>query len=98
MPYLEVKKSTRGNKKYMAIFYDHNKKKVKTVHFGASGYEDFTQHKNEFRKERYLNRHRNEDWGNPMSAGSLSRWILWEYPDFNRAVREFMRRFGFRPL
>lgn len=96
MPYVDIKKSTRGNKKYMAIFYDHNKKKQKTIHFGATGYEDLTQHGDSFRKERYLNRHRNEDWNDYMTAGSLSRWILWEYTDFNRAVREYMKKFGLK--
>lgn len=98
MPYVSIQKSSRGNKKWMAVFYDHNKKRVKTTHFGATGYSDFTQHKDEFRKERYLNRHRNEDWNNPMTAGSLSRWILWQYPDFDRGVREYMKKFNFHKL
>jgi hypothetical protein len=29
----------------------------KSIHFGASGASDFTQHKNLLRKERYLQRH-----------------------------------------
>ena len=30
-----IKKSTNPKKKYMAIFYDENKKKIKTTHFGV---------------------------------------------------------------
>jgi len=41
----------------MAIFFNNEKQKIKTTHFGASGYSDFTQHKDEKRKQRYLERH-----------------------------------------
>lgn len=98
MPYLEIKKSNIKNKKWTAIFYDHNRLKEKTINFGDSRYEDYTQHKDEFRKGRYLNRHRNEDWNNPKTAGSLSRWILWEYKDIDKAVDEFRKKFGFKKL
>ena len=53
-----IKKSTNHKKKYMAIFYDKNKKKVKTTHFGAAGMSDYTKHKDKSRKRRYLTRHR----------------------------------------
>ncbi len=33
---VEIKPSTRKDKKFMAIFYD-NDKKVKTTHFGLKG-------------------------------------------------------------
>ncbi len=95
MPYLEIKKSNVKNKKWTAVFYDCNKKKVKTVHFGDNRYEDYTQHKNEIRKNAYLNRHRNENWNDFMTAGSLSRWILWEYESFDKAVEAFRKRFAF---
>lgn len=99
MPYLTITPSDMKTKKWKAIFYDHNKKKVKTVHFGAAGAEDYTQHKDPIRKDRYIQRHRaNEDWNNPMTAGALSRWVLWEYSNFDKAVASFRRRFGFHSL
>ena len=76
-----IKKSTNPEKKYMAIFYDDSKKKVKTTHFGAAGMSDYTKHKDPERKKRYLARHKaRENWNNYMSAGSLSRYILWGEP------------------
>jgi hypothetical protein len=37
------------------------------------------------KKESYLARHReNEDWNDVMSAGALSRWILWNKPTLKR--------------
>ena len=74
------KKSTNSKKKYMAVFYE-NGKKIKTTHFGAAGMSDYTKHKDPARKQRYMNRHRaTEDWSKPMTAGALSRFILWNKP------------------
>ena len=81
--------SNRQGKKYVAIFTELNddedgdyEKEIKRVHFGARGYEDYTTHHDDERKARYIARHRaREDWNDYMSAGALSRWILWEEKD-----------------
>jgi len=71
-----IKKSTNPKKKYMAVFYEKDKK-IKTTHFGCQGMSDYTKHKDKARKQRYMNRHKaTEDWSKPMSAGALSRYIL----------------------
>ena len=49
MKRVEVTKSTRQGKKYMAKVQSKDGTK-NTVHFGATGYKDFTQHKDEDRK------------------------------------------------
>lgn len=88
------KKSTNSAKKYMAVFYD-GKKKVKTTHFGAAGMSDYTKHKDKTRKQRYMNRHRaNEHWEDYMSAGSLSRYILWNKPTLKASKEDYKQRFG----
>lgn len=90
-----IKKSTNPEKKYMAIFYDDSKKKVKTTHFGAAGMSDYTKHKDPERKKRYLARHKaRENWNNYMSAGSLSRYILWGEPTFRVSVNKYKERFN----
>lgn len=92
---VQIKKSSNPNKKYMAIFYDDNDKKVKTTHFGAKGMSDFTKHKNEERKNKYLNRHKkNENWNDYKSAGSLSRYILWNKPTIEESIRDYVRKFN----
>jgi len=89
-----IKKSTKKNKKYMAIFYE-NKKKVKTTHFGAAGMSDYTKHKNKSRKKRYMTRHRKrEKWDDYMSAGSLSRWILWNKPTLRESIKNYKKKFN----
>ena len=47
-----------GKHKYYIIT-----KSGRKISFGAVGYSDFTKHKDEDRKQRYINRHRNkENW------------------------------------
>lgn len=67
--------STRKDKKYM----------IKSpyglwVHFGQMGYEDYTYHKNDIRRNNYLNRSANikGNWEEDIySPNNLSRNILW---------------------
>ncbi len=88
------RKSTNSKKKYMAIFKDDNGKKVKTTHFGAAGMSDYTKHKDKKRKQRYLTRHKKrENWNNYMSAGCLSRFILWGEPTLKGSISKYKRRF-----
>ena len=92
--YVNITKSTRQGKKMVAIFYDEAKKKVKTTHFGASAYEDYTTHQDLVRKQNYLARHdKTERWNDYMTAGSLSRWILWNRPTLTASIEDYMHRF-----
>jgi len=91
---VEIRPSTQKTKKLMAIFYDDNGKKIKTTHFGSAGMSDYTIHKDKERKERYLDRHRKrENWNDPMTAGALSRWILWNKPTLQGSIRDYKKRF-----
>jgi hypothetical protein len=62
---VEIKRSKPPTKKFDAIL---DGKKV--VSFGQRGASDFTIHKDEQRKNCYIQRHRaNEDWTDPTTAG-----------------------------
>jgi hypothetical protein len=77
-----------------AIFYDEAKKKLKITHFGASGYESYPDHQDLQRKMNYITRHKDkENWNDYMTAGSLSRWILWNRPTLNESIKDYMRKF-----
>ena len=92
--YVSIKPSNRKYKKYVAVFYDNNKEVVKTTHFGDNRYQAYVDHQDELRRTNYLNRHRkNEQWDDFMSAGSLSRYILWEHKKTDTAIKEYMKRF-----
>ena len=91
-----IKKSTIPKKKYTAIFYDGEKKK-KTIHFGAAGYSDFLKHRDEERKKRYIERHKaRENWSDPMTAGALSRFILWNKPTLRASIADYKKRFNLK--
>ena len=93
---VDIKKSTNSEKKLMAIFYDGDKK-IKTVHFGASGYTDYIKSGgDDERKKRYIARHSNgtEDWNNYMTPGSLSRWILWNLPTQQASIKDYKKKFN----
>ena len=92
--YVSIKPSTSQGKKMMAIFFDMNKKKIKTTHFGASGYQDYTGHQDLQRKLNYLGRHeKKENWNDYMSSGSLAKYILWNKPTIKASIGDYMRKF-----
>lgn len=103
-----IKLSDRVDKRYMAVFYDKDKKvgtsddrmkKVKTTHFGykdKDGYGNtYIDHKNDDKKNAYIARHKvNEDFNDYMSAGSLSRYILWNHKTLRESISDYKRRFN----
>ncbi len=92
--FVEIKPSTRKEKKLMAVFYDKDKKKIKTTHFGQKTFTDFTINKSNDKKQAYLKRHeKRENWNDFMTAGSLSRWILWNKPTLQSSINDYKRRF-----
>lgn len=83
-------KSDKPDKKYY-IITDKNKK----VYFGASGMSDYTHHKDEARKQRYINRHqKNENWNDINTAGAWSRWLLWNKPSIRASYSDIKSRFN----
>lgn len=91
-----LKESTREGKKWMVVINPGGPNKS-TVHFGASGYEDYTTHKDPQRKARYIARHKaRENWekGGISTAGFWSRWLLWNEPSLSASKKDITRRFG----
>ncbi len=85
--------SDKPEKKYYIITKDN-----KRVYFGAAGMSDFTKHKDEARKQRYINRHeKNESkfWNKSgMNTTSLwSRFLLWEKPTIKESYQDIKKRF-----
>ena len=105
MKLCSIKKSDHPQKKYVAEFCmckgktECEPKQRHHTYFGASGYKDFITYSKENKevaekhKEAYLKRHNTESWDKPTTAGSLSRWILWNKPSFKASVEDFKKRF-----
>ena len=90
---VKISKSTKPEKKLMAVFQLDNGRS-RTTHFGSAGMDDYTKTKNKEQRERYLNRHRRrENWNAPMSAGALSRWILWNKETRGASITAYKKRF-----
>ena len=88
---IKLKRSNRANKKYMVTI------KNKTIHFGAKGMSDYTIHKNDERKKRYIKRHRkNENWTKSgiITAGFWSRWLLWNKKTISASKKYIEKRFN----
>ena len=84
-----ITKSKTKDKKYDAIIDGK-----KTIHFGAKGYSDFTIHKDEERKDRYINRHKKtENWNDPKTAGFYAKNILWNKKSVKASVEDTNKRF-----
>jgi len=91
---VKIIRSSKADKKYMALFNIDGKKKI--THFGQAGADDYTITKDKQQKKRYLDRHRaNENWNDPLTAGALSRWILWNKPTITEGIASYKKRFNF---
>ena len=89
-----IEKGTAKNKKWKAIFYDDQGKKIKTTQFGDDRYEDYTQHKDKERRSKYLTRHKKDlEKGDYKSAGYLSYYILWgASTNLNTNIKQYKKR------
>lgn len=84
------KPSTRKDKRLMATFSNGV-----VVHFGQFGAQTYIDHGDKIKRSNYLARHgASEDWRDPYKASTLSRFLLWETPDFEKNHQLFMKRFN----
>jgi len=50
---------------------------------------DYTKHKDEIRKQRYIERHQiRENWNNPLSAGYWAKRILWNKKTITESLKD----------
>ena len=85
-----IKPSSKKDKKYDAIIDGK-----KTVSFGAAGASDYTIHKDTARKNRYIDRHKdNEDWSKSgiKTAGFYSKHILWNKPSIKESIHDLNKK------
>ncbi len=87
-------KSDKPDKKYYIITNDNKK-----VYFGAAGMSDFLQHKNEDRKNLYINRHKKNEskFWNKSGIDTPSFWayfLLWNKPTINESYEYIKKKFN----
>lgn len=92
-------RSTNLMKKY-DVFVETKIGTIKKVSFGATGYSDYTKHKDPERKQRYITRHKSrEKWSKTgiTTAGFWSRWVLWNKPTIRGSLNDTLERFNLKP-
>jgi hypothetical protein len=94
---LDIKPSSKADKKLMAVFTEDGKKKSIT-HFGQKGADDYTITKDKGQRERYRTRHKKDlDTRDPTRAGYLSYHILWgDSTSRQTNIASYKKRFNFK--
>ena len=95
MPTLEsITRTPNDNKEFKAVFTKDNGRS-KIIRFGTSSNYVTNATKTTDDRKNYIARHRvNENFNNPLSAGALSRWLLWgNSRDLKKNIDSFKRRF-----
>jgi hypothetical protein len=95
MKLVKVIKSDKPGKKFEAIFLQDSGR-FKSTHFGDSSAEDYTQHHDKERRERYRTRHKKDlDTDDPTRAGYLSYYILWgESTSIKKNIEDYKNKFN----
>ena len=94
---VKLTKLKSGDKKFSAVFFDKEGKKLKTVRFGQFGASDYTQHRDKERMKRYVDRHeKREDWtrAGKYTPGFWSKHLLWSKPSFTDALKLTEQKLG----
>jgi len=100
--FVKLLRASQKGKKYQMVFYDNDRKKIKTVSFGAKGMNDYIiynktkgkQFANE-RKRLYLQRHSGES-GGVMTASTLSKMILWNKPSLEASYKAYKKKYNLK--
>ena len=93
--YIQLLKSNREDKRLEAKFFDINRKKIKTVHFGLKSGNTYLEHKNTKTKDAWVARHSvTGDWTKPDTASSLAYHLLWNKPSLSASFNDFIKKFN----
>jgi hypothetical protein len=93
-----IKISKNKDKKYSAIFYDDNDKKIKTTNFGSAGMNDYTLTGDKEARKRYRERHAKDlDTKDYKRAGYLSYYILWgDSTSLQQNIKDYKKKFNLK--
>ena len=96
---IKVEKSSRPGKRLMAIFERNGRKLIR--HFGYRNKNTgktgstYIDHKNPITKKNWIARHQvRGKFNDPLTASSLSRWILWNKKTLAGSIKDFKKRFN----
>jgi hypothetical protein len=95
--YIQLNKSNLKDKRYTAIFFDNNRKKIKIVHFGLKNGSTYIDHKDEGIRDAWIARHSvTGDWTKPDTASSLAYHLLWNKPSVSASYNAYLKKFNLK--
>jgi len=95
--YVQIINSSRKEKKLMAKFYDNDRNKVKTSHFGSDVGNTYNMHKDDNIKQAWIARHKvRENWSDYTTPGALARWMLWNKQSLSASFNDYLKRFNLK--
>ena len=77
-----IKPSSRKDKKFEALIDGK-----KTIHFGQKNASDYTIHKDDERKKRYLQRHKHDHFNNPLYPSFFSTNLLCNKKTLSESIK-----------
>jgi len=87
-------KSNKPAKKYMVIYKSPFTNKKRTIHFGASGYDDYTLTNNYIKKRAYIARHSvNENIYDYYKPAFWAMNILWNRKTIEESIKDIKERY-----
>jgi len=93
MKLIKIQRSERKEKKWTAFFKDDDKEKK--VHFGASGYDDYTKGATDQQRKSYLARHASGKTAKPDTPNALSYYLLWgSSKSLNENIKSFKKKYN----
>ena len=83
--------SKRKGKRLTAYF----KNPKKTIHFGSDNGFTYVDGATKQKRDAYIARHSKsgEDWSDPLTAGTLALYLLWNTPDYKKNVAHYKKNF-----
>lgn len=92
---VDNKNGSKDKKRLVAVFKFEDGKK-KNIKFGSFNSITFFDIGDEQRKENYIKRHKalgTENWNNILSAGALSKLVLWQFENAQSIEKYINRKF-----
>jgi hypothetical protein len=92
--FISLKDANDNKHKYVVTLLNKETGREKTIRFGAFGMSDFTQHKDDKRKNNYIARHQvRENWADPSTSGFWSKHLLWNLKSISASLKDTINRF-----
>ena len=83
-----LQKLSNDKKKY-SVQLPNSKRHIK---FGDSNYEDYTIHKDDVRKENYVDRHKNDKLNDLSKAGFWAMELLWNKKTIRQSIKDIEKK------